>query len=143
MTDFANRADTAALVYAYARAVDERNLALLESLMRPDVRIAGPGFEARSCREFLDTLRILERYERTYHLVGNHAGEWSADEFRGETYCIASHLYRVDGAARKFDMGIRYGDHIVREDARLLFRERVLAVIWTQDLPATVGMPAS
>jgi hypothetical protein len=140
MVDTAHRADTLGLVYAYARAVDQRDLALLESLMRPDVRIAGPGFEARSCREFLESLAILDRYERTYHLVGNHSGDWAGDEFVGETYCVASHLYAREGAARKFDMGIRYAEQIMREGARLLFRERVLSVIWTQDLPATIGM---
>lgn len=133
--------DTLALAYAYALAVDDRDLERLASLMRPDVRIAGPGFEAGSLREFIDSLRILDRYRRTFHLVGNHGGEWAGAEFRGHTYCIASHLYVHEGGERKFDMGIRYADRIVRDGARLLYRERVLEVIWTQDLAASIGMP--
>jgi len=138
----AHHADTLDLAYAYARAVDARDLALLSTLLRPDVRVAGPGFETRSREEFLATLKILDRYQSTYHLVGNHSGAWVEDEFRGDTYCVASHLYAHEGGVRKFDMGIRYADRIVREGARLLFRERVLNVVWTQDLAATLGMPA-
>jgi hypothetical protein len=133
--------DTLALAYAYARAVDDRDLDRLASLMRADVRIAGPGFEARSLREFLDTLKILDRYRRTFHLVGNHTGEWAGAEFRGQTYCVASHLYAHESGERKLDIAIRYADRVAREGARLLYRERVLEVIWTQDLPASIGMP--
>jgi SnoaL-like protein len=142
MIQTTHHADTLALAYAYARGIDERDLALLATLLRPDVRIAGPGFETTSRSEFLDSLKILDRYQSTYHLVGNHSGEWADDEFRGDTYCVASHLYAHEGGARKFDMGIRYADRIVREGAQLVFQERVLKVVWTQDLAASLGMPA-
>ena len=33
-------------------------------------------------------------------------------------------------------------DRIVREGTQLQFRERVLTVVWTQDLAATAGMPS-
>jgi hypothetical protein len=134
--------DTLALALAYARAIDRRDLELLASLMAADVRIAGPGFEARSRAQFLDSLKILDRYHSTFHLVGNHTGDWAGDEFRGETYCVASHLYTHERGVRKFDMGIRYADRIVREGARLVFHERLLEVVWTQDLEASIGMPA-
>jgi hypothetical protein len=137
-----HREDTLALALAYARAIDRRDLKLLASLMAADVRIAGPGFESRSREQFLDSLKILDRYRSTFHLVGNHTGDWVNDEFRGETYCVASHLYAHERGVRKFDMGIRYADRIVRERDRLVFRERVLDVVWTQDLEASIGMPA-
>jgi hypothetical protein len=54
---------------------------------------------------------------------------------------VASHLYSNGGGVRKFDMGIRYADRIVRDGAQLQFRERILRVVWTQDLAATIGMP--
>ena len=142
MIQIAHHADTLALAQAYARAVDERDLELLAKLMRPDVRMAGPGFETTSRIAFFETLKILDRYRATYHLVGNHTGGWVGDEFQGDTYCVASHLYAHDGGVRKFDMGIRYADRIVREGTQLQFRERVLTVVWTQDLAATAGMPS-
>jgi hypothetical protein len=132
---------TRQLAYDYARAVDDRDFTLLGRILHPEVRMAGPGFEALSRATFFETLKILERYRRTFHFVGNHTGSWSAGEFRGETYCVASHLYEHEGAVRKLDMGIRYADHIVREGGALRFRERVLDVVWTQDLPAALGIP--
>ena len=143
MTESMHRGETLGLALAYARIVDDRNFGLLASIMRPDIRMAGPGFETKSLAAFLETLKIMERYQSTFHLVGNHTGAWVGDEFRGETYCIASHLYAHEGATRKFDMGIRYADRIVRTGTALLFRERVLNVVWTQDLPALAGMPAN
>jgi hypothetical protein len=134
--------ETLALACEYARAVDDRNLELLTRVLHPQVRMAGPGFEMLSRAAFLESLRILDRYQRTYHLVGNHSGAWSGDEFRGETYCVASHLYLHEGATRKFDMAIRYADHILRQGGALVFRERVLNVVWTQDLPASLDLPA-
>ena len=141
MLQFVALGDTLALAQAYARAVDDRDFALLARLLRPDVRVAGPGFESTSRDAFFDTLKILDRYQATYHLVGNHSGEWDGNEFCGDTYCVASHLYSNGGGVRKFDMGIRYADRIVRDGAQLQFRERILRVVWTQDLAATIGMP--
>jgi hypothetical protein len=132
---------TLALACAYAQAVDDRDLERLARVLHADLRVAGPGFETTSRSAFLESLKILDRYRSTYHLVGNHLGEWHGEEFRGQTYCVASHLYRDAAGTRKFDMGIRYRDRIWREGTALVFRERVLEVIWTQDLPATVGMP--
>jgi hypothetical protein len=141
MIEIAHHGDTLALAYAYARGIDQRDLTLLAALMHPEVRMAGPGFETNSRNAFFDTLTILDRYQSTYHLVGNHTGKWVDGEFRGDTYCVASHLYAHEGGSRKFDMGIRYADRIVRDGSRLLFRERVLTVVWTQDLPVSMGMP--
>lgn len=133
--------DTYALALAYARAVDDRDYLRLGEVLTSDVRIAAPPtYEINSRDQFLESVKVIERYDRTFHMVGNHSGEWRGEAFVGETYCIASHLYAEGGQTRKYDMGIRYQDRIVREGAVLRFRERVLNIVWTQDAVASLHL---
>jgi hypothetical protein len=117
----------------YARLIDEQRFDELSEIMCEDVHVTGPGFDVTSFQAFRNGLNLLHRYRSTFHFVGNHYGEWRGQVFLGETYCIASHIYEADGTTRKFDMGIRYCDRIVRDGGKLKFRERVLNVAWTQD----------
>jgi hypothetical protein len=129
--------DTLALAHLYARLVDDRCFEELHRVLAPDVRISGPGYTMESLPAVLAGMEVLRQYDRTFHLVANHYGDWeSAERFVGETYCIASHVYRRDdGAEWKLDMAIRYQDCIVRRPEGLRFATRELRLAWTQDLP--------
>lgn len=126
------------LACAYARLVDRRQFDALATIMFDDIVVTGPGFDYRSLAAFREGLAILERYDRTFHLVGNQSGEWRGDDYEGETYCVASHIYRTEGGEMKLDMGIRYRECIARRNGACKYTERHLDVVFVQDLPLTM-----
>ncbi len=127
----------ARLAAGYAKAVDDREFAVMETLMWPEFTQQGPGFAAPSREVFIGNLEFLRQFERTFHLVGQVAGEWDGDRYRGETYCVASHFFQREGRSFCLDMGIRYQDVIeVRaEGARYLSRD--LNVVWQDEREIT------
>ncbi len=131
--------DTLRLAHRYATLIDDRRLDELGTIMLPTIRITGPGYAMNSLAEVRRGMELLHQYRSTFHFVGNQLGEWvGTDEWRGETYCIASHVYARDAADWKLDMAIRYRDVIVRERGELFFAERELRLAWTQDLPLSL-----
>tara|TARA_R100000900_G_scaffold46396_1_gene37275 strand:- start:95886 stop:96440 length:555 start_codon:yes stop_codon:yes gene_type:complete len=123
------------LATQYALFVDNREFARMAEIMLADFTQQGPGFAADSREVFIANLEFLRNYSETFHLIGNQYGEWQGDSYRGETWCVASHLYEKDGQGRKLDMGIRYQDDIVAVDGEYRYRSRDLKVVFTQDLP--------
>ena len=107
--------DSLSLAYQYARLVDDRRFAELHLVLAQDARIIGPGYTLDSLAAILPGMEVLRNYDRTFHLVANQHGQWEGDSlWRGETYCIASHVYRREDAEWKLDMAIRYQDRIER-----------------------------
>lgn len=128
--------DTLRLAHRYASLIDDRRFDELGTIMLPSIRISGPGYAMVTLDEVQRSMEQLRQYQSTFHFVGNQLGEWvGTDEWRGETYCIASHVYLRDDASWKLDMAIRYRDRIVRERGELFFAERELRLAWSQDLP--------
>lgn len=123
------------LATQYALFVDNREFARMAEIMLADFTQQGPGFAADSREVFIANLEFLRNYSETFHLIGNQYGEWQGGSYRGETWCVASHLYEKDGQGRKLDMGIRYQDDIVAVDGEYRYRSRDLKVVFTQDLP--------
>ena len=123
------------LALKYAQFVDDRQFDRMREIMTEDFTQAGPGFAAGSLQEFIGNLQILNNYSATFHLVGNQLGEWQNDLYRGETWCVASHIYDKDGVERKLDMGIRYQDIIESDGSAFRYLSRDLVIVWTQDLP--------
>ncbi len=121
------------LAAQYARLVDDCEFGRMTEIMWPDFSQQGPGFATDSCEAFIAGLEFLRRYERTFHLVGNQFGEWEGESYRGETYCVASHLYRDGEVLRKMDMAIRYRELIELRDGVARYRSRDLDVVWTED----------
>lgn len=131
--------DTLLLAHRYAKLVDDRRFDELETILLPSIRISGPGYDMVTLDEVRRGMERLQQFQHTFHFVGNQLGEWlDADEWRGETYCIASHVYQREAGAWKLDMAIRYQDRIVRQRGGLFFAERELRLAWTQDLPLTM-----
>jgi len=130
--------DTLQLAHRYAQLVDDRRLVALHTVLAPAARIGGPGYVMDGLPAILAGMQKLFDFDRTFHFVGNQLGTWTdADNWHGETYCIASHVYRREGAEWKLDMAIRYQDHIVRRPEGLRFLARELRLAWVQDLPLT------
>ena len=123
------------LANQYVRIVDDRKFGEADQIIWPDFTQQGPGFGAESRKVFINNLEFLRQYSRTFHFLGSQFGEWNADTYTGETYCIASHFYVKDEVERTTDMGIRYQDTIELRDSVAKYSKRDLKVVWTDDRP--------
>lgn len=130
-------ASPAALAAGYARAVDDREFSAMEALMWPEFTQQGPGFASDSRAVFIGNLEFLRSFESTFHLVGQVAGQWQGDRYRGETYCVASHFYQREGRSLCLDMGIRYQDVIEVRDDEARYLSRDLNVVWQDEREIT------
>ena len=123
----------------YVRCIDQRRFAELEHIMWPEFTQRGPGFAAQSRAQFIDNLSFLEHFSHTFHLLGSQFGQWQGEQYRGETYCIASHFYQRDERQWKMDMGIRYHDVIVRREGAAKYLSRDMTLVWQEDRPLEVS----
>ncbi|PLW69585.1 nuclear transport factor 2 family protein [Pseudohalioglobus lutimaris] len=121
----------------YARAVDDRQFSAMETLMWPEFTQQGPGFSAESRTVFIANLAVLRSFDSTFHLLGQVAGEWQGDQYRGETYCVASHFFQRDGRSLCMDMGIRYQDVIEVRGGEARYLSRDLNVVWQDEREIT------
>ena len=78
----------------------------------------------------------LDRYARTFHVLGQATYGEDADGVFGEVYCIAHHLTVRESGAENYVMYIRYQDRYVTEDGEWRIGERRLALDWTETRPA-------
>jgi len=132
------------LALRYARAADRRDYPAFEELFTEQGRIAvhhRDVFETEPIHAMEDRATIvrsmkgLEAYEKTMHVVANQLVEIDGDRAEGETYCTAHHIYRVDDAPMNLTMFIRYQDRWLREGGRWWFEERRLCVDWERHAP--------
>ena len=121
------------LVGRYASLVDARDLQALGTLFTADAVLVTTGGERRGRDEILDAMRGLERYDTTFHLVGQTRHWRDGDATLGEAACIAHHWRLREGVGRDHIMFIRYHDTFAREGA-WRFARRELEVVRTQDL---------
>ena len=125
------------LAYRYARMIDRRDWDLISQVFSEDACLSGPGYEMKGHQALRDGLKRIEMYSSTLHCVHNQSS-WldpDAGTGTGELYCVANHLYEKQGTPFKMDMGIRYEDRYVRGPDGWRIAERVLNLIWQQDLP--------
>jgi hypothetical protein len=129
----------------YARAVDGRDATRFVSVFDPDatLRISATGDAStvvRTIRGHAELTAVpgaLDRYERTFHLLGQASYERDGDRANGEVYCVAHHLTVHGDRAEDRIMYIRYADEY-RADRAGLWRivDRLLQVDWTETRPA-------
>ena len=121
------------LALRYARAADRRDYPAFAEIFTEAGRISvhhrdAFGTEAIHAMEdratIVRSMKGLEAYEKTQHLVANQLMEIDGDRASGETYCTAHHIYRVDEVPMNLTMFIRYQDRWVREGGRWWFEER-------------------
>jgi hypothetical protein len=122
----------------YASIIDQRRFTSLSSIMWEEFSMLGE-FEIIGLENFILAMKQLENYQSTMHQVMNVQGEWDENIYKGETYCIASHMFDQDNNPYKLDMGIIYSDVIeIREEAAK-FISRTFSLKWKKtdslDLP--------
>ncbi len=127
------------LVCRYAQAVDKRDWTALARLFAPDAVLKGPGFSFDGVDAIVAGMSGLGRFSLTQHHVHNHLAEVDELEASAETYCVANHLYEVDGVTRKLDWGIRYLDRFACIDGLWHITRRELLLDWSQDLSLQGG----
>ena len=122
----------------YASIIDQRKFSSLNSIMWDDFSMLGQ-FEINGLENFITAMKQLENYQSTMHQVMNIQGEWEEDLYKGETYCIASHMFDKDDKPYKLDMGIIYSDVIEIRDDTAKFLSRTFSLKWQKtdilDLP--------
>jgi hypothetical protein len=123
------------LAYRYARMIDSRDWDLIGQVFSEDACLSGPGYEMKGHRALRDGLKRIEMYSSTMHCVHNQSSQLGVNEGTGELYCVANHIYEKEGVAFKLDMGIRYEDRYSRGPDGWRIADRVLNLIWQQDLP--------
>ncbi|GAB0103978.1 hypothetical protein JMUB6875_29520 [Nocardia sp. JMUB6875] len=135
------------LTERYASCADRRRDAALAELFTENGSLTiewggdQPTSTVRGRTEIEAAMKPLDRYRVTQHVIGNQLLDFSGDVVRGETYCTASHVYDDESGSRVFVMHIRYVDTFVRDGQLWLFRERRLAVDWTEDRALTSPSP--
>ena len=122
----------------YASIIDQRKFSLLDSIMWKEFSMLGE-FEITGLENFISTMQQLENYKSTMHQVMNVQGEWDENVYKGETYCIASHMFDQDDKPYKLDMGIIYSDVIEIREETAKFISRTFSLQWKKtdilDLP--------
>ena len=113
----------------YASIIDQRKFSSLNSIMWDDFSMLGQ-FEINGLENFITAMKQLENYQSTMHQVMNIQGEWEEDLYKGETYCIASHMFDKDDKPYKLDMGIIYSDVIEIRDDTAKFLSRTFSLKW-------------
>lgn len=127
------------LALEYARSADDREFEAMRAIITEDFSQQGPHWRCDGADAFIAQLDILkQRFDATLHMVGNQFGTWTGDRYRGETYCIATHVYEQEGVSRKLEMGIRYQDDIAREGDDYRYVSRDLRIVWTADQPVLI-----
>ena|ERR1700681_308297 len=129
------------LVEDYAHGCDRRETGAVARLFTEDGRLAKIGVAGQPTTETRGRAAIevlldgLRRYDATTHFLGQQSVIVDKDTARGETYCLAHHIYRNDGDWYNRVMGIRYLDTYRRQDARWRFEDRRLVVDWIEYRP--------
>jgi hypothetical protein len=129
----------------YARAVDRRDVGSFVELFTDDAELSihdpaeaeAPSRVRRGRAELSEVPRLIARYPKTFHFVGNCLYEIGDDAASGEIYCVAHHLIDDPVAVTARVMVIRYLDDYQRgDDARWRISRRRVLVDWTETHPA-------
>ncbi len=129
----------------YASAVDRRDAGSLVDLFTEDAELSvhdppeadAPSRVRRGRRELGEIPRLIDRYRKTFHFVGNSLYEIDETSATGEVYCVAHHLIGDAEGVTDHVMLIRYLDDYRRcDDDRWRITRRRLLVDWAEDRPA-------
>src|ERR1039457_2426919 len=131
---------------AYAHCADRRDAQGQMAPFTPDTRFLvymdsrseQPIQELHGRESLAPVFDNLNTYQATMHFNGQSTVVLDGDRATGESYCIAHHLYEVDGQRTLMKAYIRYLDQFARQsDGSWLFAERRLMVDWTETRPST------
>ena len=138
--DAATWQELRSLAERYAQGVDRRDVDTFVALFHDDAAIVihDPS-ESTDPRELRGIERLakvpdaIQRYPKTFHLLGQSTYDIGDGEATGEVYCIAHHLTPDVHGGTNYVMYIRYED-TYRPDADGVwkFAQRRLRVDWTE-----------
>lgn len=138
--DAATRQELRSLAERYARGVDRRDVGTFAGLFHPDavITIHDPSEsteprEVRGAERLAKIPEVIQRYAKTFHLLGQSTYDIGDGEATGEVYCIAHHLTPDVHGGTDYVMYIRYEDtYRTDTDGRWKFAQRRLRVDWTE-----------
>jgi len=113
----------------YASIIDQRKFSSLSTIMWDEFSMSG-HFEINGLENFIAAMQQLENYQSTMHQIMNVHGAWNESMYKGETYCVASHMFEKDDKPYKLDMGIIYSDVIEVREGTAKFISRVFSLKW-------------
>jgi len=130
------------VVLTYCRGVDRMDRELVRSCYHDDATEVHGSFTG-GIDGYLDWVwRVLSRYERTQHFVGNLLIELQRDRAHVETYGVASHEGDASDPTRNLSVGFRYLDRFERRDgAGWRIVQRVAVTDWCRSWPADTRWP--
>lgn len=91
-----------------------------------------PMAKHRGRTELRPALEGLSTFSHTTHFNGQSALSIAGDRAKGETYCLAHHLFEENSARKLQIMAIRYYDEFIREEDGWLFAVRRLIIDWSE-----------
>ncbi|MFC9439006.1 nuclear transport factor 2 family protein [Nocardia sp. NPDC057030] len=130
---------------AYAHCADRRDargqVALFTDdarfLVYMDARSEQPTQDLRGHDQIRPVFDNLRTYQTTTHFNGQCTIDLDGNRASGESYCLAHHLYDVDGQRTLMVASLRYLDQYAKQaDGTWLFAERRLLVDWTETRPS-------
>jgi ketosteroid isomerase-like protein len=125
----------------YGSAVDRRDVESFAELFTDDAELSvhhpaeaeEPSRVRRGRGELAEIPRLISRYRKTFHFVGNSLYEIDGDAATGEVYCVAHHLIDDPEPVTAHVMLIRYLDTYRRcDDGRWRISGRRVLVDWTE-----------
>ncbi|WP_330255973.1 nuclear transport factor 2 family protein [Nocardia sp. NBC_00565] len=130
---------------AYAHCADHRDATGQLSLFTTDARLIvymdarsdQPTQDLRGHEQIMPVFENLRSYRTTTHFNGQSTIHLDGDRATGESYCLAHHLYDVDGQRTLMVASLRYLDQFAKQaNGSWMFAERRLMVDWTETRPS-------
>jgi 3-phenylpropionate/cinnamic acid dioxygenase small subunit len=119
-----DRAAVKEVLLRYARAVDDRDFASVQSCFVDGAAIDG-SLGKTSIEEYCQSLGTeLSAYNRTMHFIGNQYVEVSGDKATLVSYAVAYHCVAVEPSAKDLIVGVRYHDEFVRRETTWMIDRR-------------------
>jgi 3-phenylpropionate/cinnamic acid dioxygenase small subunit len=122
------------LLYAYARAIDQKDWKALERVFTPDARIhyaleRGAELSFRELGPWLAGSMAI--FKLTQHVITNPLVEVRGDAASSTAYLVATHVQvRQDGTETRTTEGGRYSDSLVRTRDGWRIAARRLDRLW-------------
>jgi hypothetical protein len=131
------------LIDAYAHCADRRDAEGQKALFTEDthfvVYMNGVGTEPtddlHGSEQLIPVFAALNQYEVTMHFNGQSTVRLDGAHATGETYCIAHHVFSVDGERKIMLAYLRYLDSFVKQGGTWLFAERNLYLDFSDTRP--------
>jgi len=121
------------LVYAYCRAIDRKDFALLSQLYHPGAGDEHGSNPSGTAEEFFAILPpMMEAAETLQHNITNHYIKVDGDYAEGEAYLVAHTVVNMNNERYAFLQGARYLDKYERRNGVWKFAHRRVLADWLQ-----------